>query len=61
MYCLELYKNQYEKDMKLLQDNSENNYSLFGKWMPRESQKSLVGYLKICKVNEIKSSVLQEL
>ena len=39
MYCLELYKNQYEKDMKLLQDNSENNYSLFGKWMPREKSK----------------------
>ena len=42
MYCFELYKNQYEKDMKLLQDNSENNYSLFGKWMPYEKSKSLV-------------------
>ncbi len=38
MYCLELYKNQYENDMKNFEEN-KNEFTLFGKWMPREKSK----------------------
>ena len=38
MYCLELYKNQYENDMKNFQENKDE-YTLFAKWMPREKSK----------------------